>query len=320
MARFGRIGGIGNSGGQPPPRPYDRGMRRLFLLAGIWGWSFLFIKVAIGGMPPAAVAAIRVSLGMVVLLAVVRIKGLRMPPERRAWRHFAVVGLFGSALPFTLIAWGEQHISSALAAVLNAATPLFAAVLAAGFLDQRLRPGQSTGLLLGFVGVGVAAGLGASDLSGSSLAGEAAVIGAGASYAVAIVYAKRHLGPLPPLVAAAGQLVMATVLALPLAVLTTAREGLDLTPRRVLAVCLLGVLGTGVAYVLFYRVIADLGPTMAAAVTYLAPIMAVTVGLLFLHEAFHWRLLAGGALIIGGIVLLNGQGVRLRERVEAVPH
>ena len=295
-------------------------MRRLFLLAGIWGWSFLFIKVAVGGMPPGAVAFTRVTLGMVVLLVVVRLRGLRLPTGREAWRHFAVVGLFGSALPFTMLAWGEQHISSALAAVLNAATTLFAALLAAVFLGQRLRRSQSLGLLFGFVGVGVAAGLGASDLSGSSLAGEAAAIAAGASYAVAIVYAKRHLGALPPLVNAAGQLVMATVLALPVAVVTTAREGLDLTPRRLLAVCLLGVLGTGVAYVLFYRVIAELGPTMASAVTYLAPVMAVTVGLLFLHEPFHLRLVAGGVLIIGGIVLLNGQGVRSRERAEAVPH
>jgi drug/metabolite transporter (DMT)-like permease len=295
-------------------------MRRLFLLAGIWGWSFLFIKVAVGGMPPAAVAFARVALGMVVLLVVLRVKGLRLPSGRDAWRHFAVVGLFGSAIPFTLLAWGEQHISSALTAVLNAGTPLFAALLVAVFLGQRLRRSQGVGLLLGFVGVGVAAGLGASDLSGSSLAGEAAAVAAGACYAVSITYAKRHLSDLSPLVNAAGQLVMATVLALPFAVVSTAREGLDLTPRRLLAVCLLGILGTGLAYVLFYRVIADLGPTMAAAVTYLVPVMAVTVGLLFLHEPFHVRLLAGGALILGGIVLLNGQGVRPRERAEAVPH
>jgi drug/metabolite transporter (DMT)-like permease len=295
-------------------------VRRLFLLAGIWGWSFLFIKVAVGGMPPAAVAFARVALGMVVLLAVVRAQRLHLPAGRRAWRHFAVVGLFGSALPFTLLAWGEQHISSALTAVLNAATPLFAAVLVAVFIGQRLRRSQSVGLLLGFAGVGVAAGVGADDLSGASLAGEAAAVAAGACYAVAIVYAKRHLSPLAPLVAAAGQLVMATVLALPVAVVTTVREGVDLTPRRLLAVCLLGILGTGLAYVLFYRVIADLGPTMASAVTYLVPVMAVTVGVLFLHEPFHLRLVAGGALIVGGIVLLNGQGVRPRERAEAVPH
>ncbi|MEA2932988.1 MAG: hypothetical protein QOI56_1773 [Actinomycetota bacterium] len=294
-------------------------MRRLFLLAGIWGWSFLFIKVAVGGLPPAAVTCARVSLGMVVLLVVVRARGLRLPPGRDAWRHFAVVGLFGSAIPFTLLAWGEQHIPSALAAVLNAATPLFAALLVAAFLGQRLRRGQSIGLLLGFAGVGVAAGLGASDLGGTSLAGEAAAVGAGACYAISITYAKRHLSSLSPLVAAAGQLVTATVLTLPFAVATTMREGIELTPRRLLAVALLGALGTGLAYVLFYRVIADLGPTMASAVTYLVPVMAVTVGVLFLHEPFHLRLLAGGGLIVGGILLLNGQGVRPRARAEAVP-
>jgi len=295
-------------------------MRRLFMLAGIWGWSFLFIKVAVGGMPPAAVSFARVALGMVVLLVVARVQRLHLPPGREAWRHFAVVGLFGSAVPFTLLAWAAQHISSALIAVLNAGTPLFAALLVTIFLGQRLRRSQSAGLLLGFVGVGVAAGLGASDLSGSSLAGEAAAVAAGACYASSIIYAKRHLAGLSPLVAAAGQLVAATVLTLPLALVTTAREGIELTPRRLLAVCLLGILGTGLAYVLFYRVIADLGPTMAAAVTYLVPVMAVTVGLLFLHEPFHLRLLAGGGLIIGGVVLLNGHGVRPRERAEAVPH
>ena len=295
-------------------------MRRLFLLAGIWGWSFLFIKVAVGGMSPASVTFARVALGMVVLLVVVRARRLRMPGGREVWRHFAVVGAVGSAVPFTLLAWGEQHIPSALTAVLNAGTPLFAALLVAGFLGQRLRRSQSVGLLLGFLGVGVAAGLGASDLSGSSLAGEAAAVGAGACYAIAITYAKRHMSDLSPLVSAAGQLVTATVMTLPFAVVSTAREGIDLTGRRLLAVVLLGVLGTGLAYVLFYRVIADLGPTMASAVTYLVPVMAVTVGVLFLHEPFHLRLLAGGALIVGGIVLLNGQGVRPRERAEAVPH
>lgn len=295
-------------------------MRRLFLLAGIWGWSFLFIKVAVGGMSPAAVAFGRVALGMVVVLVVVRVSGLRLPAGREAWRHFAVVGLLGSAIPFTLLAWGEQQISSALTAVLNASTPLFAALLVAVFLGERLRRSQWGGLALGFVGVGVAAGLGASDLSGSSLAGEAAAVGAGACYAMSITYAKRHLTGLSPLVAAAGQLVTATVLTLPFAVLTTVREGIDITPRRLLAVCLLGTLGTGLAYVLFYRVIADLGPTMAAAVTYLVPVMAVTVGVLFLHEPFHLQLLAGGGLIVGGVVLLNGHGARPRSPVEAVPH
>ncbi|MDQ4091463.1 MAG: EamA family transporter, partial [Actinomycetota bacterium] len=136
-------------------------MRRLALLAFVWGWSFLFIKVAVAGMTPSTVAAARIALGMVVLLGVLRIKGLRLPKGRTWWRHFTVMAVAGSAVPFTLLAWGEQHITSALTAVLNASTPLFAALVVAAALGERLRAPQWGGLALGFAGVGIAAGLGA---------------------------------------------------------------------------------------------------------------------------------------------------------------
>jgi len=280
-------------------------MRRLALLAFVWGWSFLFIKVAVSGMTPATVAAGRIALGMVVLLGVLRVKGLRLPKGRTWWRHFTVMAVAGSAVPFTLLAWGEQHVSSALTAVLNASTPLFAALVVAAALGERLRAPQWGGLALGFAGVGVAAGLGAADMAGSSVAGEAAAVAAGACYALSMTYAKVHLVSIPPLVAAAGQLVVATVLLAPVALATTLSEGISLTPRRLAAVTLLGVLGTGFAYVLYYRSIAVLGPTVTSTVTYLVPIVAVTVGVLFLREEFHLRLLAGGALTVVGIALLN---------------
>ena len=286
-------------------------MRRLSLLAFIWGWSFLFIKVAVAGMTPATVAAARIGLGMVVLLAVMRAKGLHLPTGRTWWRHFTVVALTGSAVPFTLLAWGEQHISSALTAVLNASTPLFATLFVAAMLGDRLRGWQWAGLALGFAGVAVAAGVGGADLAGSSLAGEAAAVAAGACYGIAMTYTKAHLVSIPPLVAAAGQLVMATVLLAPVALATSLSSGIALTPRRVAAVVLLGVFGTGIAYVLNYRSIAELGPTVASTVTYLVPVVAVSVGVLFLGEDFHLRLLAGGALTVAGIALLNrGAGRR----------
>jgi drug/metabolite transporter (DMT)-like permease len=280
-------------------------MRRLALLAFIWGWSYLFIKVAVEGMTPSTVAATRMGLGLAVLAAVLRLRRLRLPSGGVWWRHFAVVAVMGSALPFTLLAWAEQHVSSALTSVLNAATPLFAAVFVAAFLGERLRRLQIVGLLLGFVGVGVAAGLAGSDLAESSLGGEAAAVLAGAGYGLSFAYAKRHLVGIPPLVAATGQLAAGTALLLPVAVVTTARDGIALTPRRLLAIGLLGVFGTGVAYVLNYRSIADLGPTVASVVTYLVPVVAVVVGVLFLDEPFEFRLLAGGALTVAGIVLLN---------------
>jgi drug/metabolite transporter (DMT)-like permease len=283
-------------------------MRRLVLLAGIWGWSFLFIKVAVAGMTPTTVAGIRVALGAVVLLAVVRGRGLSLPRDPEWWRHFALVALAGSAAPFSLLAWGEQHVSSALAAVLNASTPLFAALFASVLLGERLRPLQVAGLALGLAGVTVVAGLGSDDLTGSGLGGKAAAVGAAVGYGISLTYTRRHLTPLPPLVAAAGQLVMATLMLAPLALVTTLRQGIAVTPSRAAAIGLLGVFGTGLAYVMVYRLIADMGSTKASVVTYLVPVVAVAVGVLFLGEDFSFRLLVGGAVVIAGIALLNVGG------------
>jgi len=283
-------------------------LRRLVLLAGIWGWSFLFIKVAVAGMTPSAVAAVRVGLGAAVLVGFVRSRRLRLPRGRDWVRHFAVVGLVGSALPFTLLAWGEQHISSALTAVLNASTPLFAALFAGVLLGERLRPAQAAGLVLGFIGVAVVAGVGLSDFTASTLGGELAAVAAGVGYGLSFVYTRRHLTTIPPVVAASGQLVAATVLLAPLALVTSVHQGASPTPTRVAAVALLGVLGTGVAYVLSYRLIAELGPTRASLVTYLIPIVAVTVGVVFLDESFSFRLVVGGGLTIAGIALVNVGG------------
>lgn len=280
-------------------------MRRLFLLAFIWGWSFLFIKVAVAGLTPTTVAWARIALGATVLRLVLRGQGRRMPADPVMLRHFAVVTLAGNIVPFSLLAWGEQHITSALTAVLNASTPLFTALLAALVLRERLRPSQVAGLGVGLVGVAVAAGLGASDLAGSSLAGALAAILAGAGYGAAFVYMRRHLVEIPPLVAAAGQLSVGAVLLFPVAALTSVVGGVSLTPTRVLAVVLLGTLGTGLAYVLSYRVIAELGPTTASLVTYIIPVVAVVVGIVVLDEPFEWRLVLGGLLTAAGIAAVN---------------
>ena len=293
-------------------------MRRLVLLAGIWGWSFLLIKVAVAGLTPTTVAGVRVALGALVLQAVLRARGLRLPRERVWWRHFTVVALTGSALPFSMLAWGEQHISSALSSLLNASTPLFAALLAAILLHERLRRLQLLGLALGFAGVAIVAGLGGADLAGSELAGQAAAVGAAVGYGISLTYSRRHLVALPPLVAAAGQLVVASVLLAAPALVTTARQGIDVTPTRAAAVTVLGVFGTGVAYVMIFRLIAEMGSTRASVVTYLVPVVAVTVGVVFLDEAFSWRLVVGGAVTVAGIALVNfGGRVPWRGRVPA---
>ena len=268
------------------------------ILAFIWGWSFLFIKVAVQGMTPAAVAWARVALGAAVILVVLRVRHTRLPPrsERVQWRHFVVLAVTYNAVPFTLLAWAEQHISSALAAVLTAV-----------LLGERLRGAQQAGLLLGFVGVAVAAGVGGDDLAGSSLWGELAVVGVSACYGFGFTYAQRHVAHIAPVVIAGGQLLAATVILLPVAAVTTAAEGLELTLTRGLSILLLGVMGTGIAYLINYRSIAELGSTKASVVTYLVPVVAVVVGVVFLDEAFEAGLVVGGALTIVGIAMLHGR-------------
>lgn len=280
-------------------------MRRLVILAFIWGWSFLFIKVAVEGMPPSAVAWTRITLGAVVLHVILRRQGLSLVTDRLFVRHFAVVALAGSAVPFTLLAWGEQRITSALTAVLNASTPLFTALIAGLSRQERLRPVQLVGLAVGLVGVAVAAGFATSDLQGSSLTGALAAIGAGLGYGISMTYTRRHLTGIPPLAAAAGQLTAGAVILAPLALTATTIDGLSLTPSRVASVVLLGAVGTGLAYLLLYGAIGELGATKASLVTYLIPVVAVVVGVVVLSEPFEWRLVIGGGVTVAGIALVT---------------
>jgi len=323
MGRFyGPLSRLHASIPSPAARPVETGyaraggnvltVRRLALLALIWGWSFLFIKVAVEGMTPTAVAGARIALGMVTMLVILRAKGITIPRDRAMWRHFLVMGMVHSAVPFTLLAWGEERITSALTAVLNATTPLFAALLTAVLLGERLRRSQLAGVVLGFLGVAVAAGIGARDLSGSSLGGAGAAVAASACYGLGFAYARRHLAGVQPLIASGGQLVAATCLIAPFAVVTSVQEGIRLEPHRIVAVALLGVIGTGFAYVLNYSSIAELGPTRASVVTQLVPVVAVAVGIAFLDEPFRFRLIGGAALTVLGIALLHERFRRFR--------
>jgi drug/metabolite transporter (DMT)-like permease len=291
-------------------------VRRLLILAFIWGWSFLFIKVAVEGLTPPSVAFGRVALGATVLVITLRVRRQPLPTDRSMWRHFTLAALFGNAVPFTLLAWGEQRITSALTAVLNASTPLFTAIVVALYLGDRMTRRQLVGLLLGFAGVGIAAGFGGGDLAHSSVLGSLAAVGAGACYGVAFAYMRKHLIGVEPIVAAGGQLIMASVLLAPFAIATSAQSGVHMTVRRSLALAALGVFGTGFAYILNYRVIAELGATAASLVTYVVPIVAVAVGIVVLDEPFEPRIVLGGLIIVSGIALVRGS--KLLRRAPAV--
>jgi drug/metabolite transporter (DMT)-like permease len=280
-------------------------MRRLGILAVIWGFSFLFIKVAGEGMTPPTVAGLRVGLGCATLLVYLRITGGSLPRDRATWKHLFFVAIFANVLPFTLLAWGEQRIPSGLTALLNAGTPMFTAVASGFLLHERLRAPQVVGLLIGLVGVGVTAGVGATAVTGSTLAGGAAAVLAGACYGVGLAWSKKHLMHLPAESAAAGQLLAASIWLAPFVVGTSAVEGIQLTPTRLVSIVLLGCVGTGVAYVLYYQLVGEIGATRTSLVTYLVPVVAVLVGAVALDERLTVRELVGAVLIIGGIRLVN---------------
>ncbi|HEV3464757.1 MAG TPA: DMT family transporter, partial [Actinomycetota bacterium] len=267
-------------------------VRRLFLLAFVWGWSFLFIKVILEDAPPTFLAWGRIALGLAVLIVAMRGRGESLP-ERRYWGHLVILGLSMSVLPFMLIGWGEEHISSALASVLNACTPLFAAGFAAALLGERLRPPQLVGVAVGFLGVSVVAGVGSGDLAGSSLLGSAAVVLAGAGYGFGFAYANRFTAGLSALQLSFGQLLAGAVLLAPVAALDAAAGRVRLGPLAAVCLLLLGTLGTGYAYLLNYRTLQESGATVASLVTYLVPLVAVAAGVVVLGEPFSLRLVAG---------------------------
>lgn len=280
----------------------------LMLLACLWGPSFLFIKVAVEYFPPLTLALVRVAIGALFLLAVLRWQRKQLPRDRRVWQSLAVVAFAHNALPFVLFGWGEQYIDSALAAILNGTTPLFTIVLAHMLVKgDQLTPAKLIGALVGFTGLLVLTlPMFLDGVQGTTL-GILAVMVASASYAFAMVYARNHLRGLPPLIAPASQLMIATLYLFPLAMIFNRPWQLP-TPSTAAVASLfaLGILGTGVAFVVYYRLMETAEPSYVAMVTYVIPVIGVLLGVLVLGESLTWFTVAGFALILLGVMIVNG--------------
>jgi len=279
----------------------------LLLLGAVWSTSFLFIKITVGQIETETLVAGRLLIGAAILTAVLYARGQRLPGQLRMWGHFLFTGVVGLVLPFLLITWGEQSISSGMAAILNATTPLFTVLLAyAVTREERLSGLRLVGLGLGFVGVVIAVGLDALEQPGASLWGQLAVLLAALCYGVNGLYARRAFRGVPPLVPATGQMLAGALVALLVALL---RNGL---PQRapsagaVGALLALAVLGTALAYLLFYTLLERLGATRTSMVTYLLPPLALVYGALFLREPVSLQAVGGLLLVLLGIVLANG--------------
>ena len=288
----------------------------ILILALIWGSSFLFIKIGLnGGMSPVLVAGARLLIGASLLWGIVLARRLFAPgsfkkpiPRTRAlWTRIALIGLVNNAIPFVLIAWGEQRINSGLTSVLNSSMPLFT-VLFAHFLthDDRITPAKALGVLVGFAGVAVVIAPGAGNLSGE-LPGGLAVVVASSAYAIATVFVRKTLaGVTDPIATGAAQLATAFLWLAPLMLATGAAARLDTLPRdAILAVVALGLLCTGLAYVIYYLLIQRAKASQMSLVTYLLPVTALVYGALFLQEEITVHALAGFGLIVSGILLVN---------------
>ncbi|MEQ0563389.1 DMT family transporter [Amycolatopsis sp. NEAU-NG30] len=289
---------------------------RFVLLAIVWGASFLFIKIGLGGLSPAQVALGRVALGALTLAVVLAVRRRPLPRDPVLWGHLAVVSVLLCAVPFLLFSWAEQYISSGLASIFNATTPLITMLLAAAALPaEPFTPPRVLGLLLGFLGVltivGAWHGIDVSD----QLTAQLACLGATTCYGASFVYLRRFVSPRgeDPVVVAFGQTAAATVL-LGLLAPAIAATPVHLDLPVVASMLALGVFGTGIAYVWNTRIIAAWGAANASAVTYLTPVVGVVLGVLVLGEPVSWNQPAGAALVVLGILAAHGRQ-RVRELV-----
>lgn len=288
----------------------------LLSLAAMWGASFLFIRIAVPTTGPIVLACLRVSLAALGLLVYARLSR-RDTALRGRWRTFLLLGLVNAAIPFVLIATAELHLTAALAAILNATTPLFAALLGVVWLGDRLTPRTASGLLCGLAGVAVLVGWSPLALDRALAVAVLASLFAALSYAVAGTIAKRASAGVPVLSLALGQQLGAVALLLPLAVpiVATTPTTVQLSFPIALAIMALALLSTSVGYLLYFALIANIGPTRTLGVTFLVPPFGLLWGVLFLHEAVQPSTALGLLLILFSVLLTSG--LRLRARVIA---
>lgn len=294
---------------------------QLITLAAIWGASFLFMRIAVPALGPVWLIEWRVLLGA-LLLALAGRWFRHSLALRTHWRHYLVLGLFNSALPFVLFAWAAQTLTASLLSVVNATAPIWGAVIAWAWGREPLRGRVAAGLALGVIGVALLMGLDPAMLKPGSGWVLAAVLLAPCCYAIASHYAKSASNTLLPYANAHGSMWAATLLLWP--VLPFAGHApMPQTATPVLvwgAVLGLGLLCTGLAYLMYFRLVAALGAASALTVTFLIPVFGILWGHLFLGEAVGWQTLAGALVVLTGTALVTGFDPRTLWARKAVPH
>jgi len=298
--------------------PMDWGL--LVLLSLLWGGSFLCVGIAVQELPVLTIIALRVSLAALVLLGIALFSGHQLPRGRKTWQAFLALGLLNNVIPFGLIVFGQQTIGAGLAAILNATTPLWTVLIAALFLaDERFSKQKLFGVLLGLIGVIVI--VGPDSLAGISrnLGAQLAVLGATLSYAFASVFGRRFAAAkISPLHTALGQVTASSFILVPLALMIDTPWASALPSQAtIFAILGLAVLSTAGGYLLFFNILERAGATNVSLVTLLIPPSAIAMGMLFLEETLQGIHFIGLALIILGLLSLQGRLFRLSRPKQA---
>jgi len=277
-----------------------RALVLLVTLAALWGGSFVFMRVAVPAMGPVPLTFVRVTLAALVLFSLAAARR-SVPDMRSRWRGFGVVGLVNSALPFVMICFAEQTISASTAGILNATSPFFGAIAAAIWLGDSLTARKIGGMALGLAGVALLVGLQPEPLTLTTVLAVAACLAAALCYGLGGVYAKKQMQDVPSFALACGSQLSAAIVLTP--VLPFVSVPGPVTSWIVFNVVALAVASTAIAYLIYFRLIADIGPSRALTVTFLIPLFGVLWGYLFLGEAITANMLAGGVLIVAGTAI-----------------
>lgn len=284
----------------------DRKVWLAFLaLALFWGTSFLFIKIGLETLQPMTLVAIRLIIGFLGLLVVMRLQRVAFPRQRTTWFHLAILGIMNVVIPFNLITWAEQTVDSGLTSILNSTVPLFSVVISGVILKvEEVTPARVGGLVLGFLGVVMLIG---PDVRNNvdQLTPYLAIVLAAGCYAASSAYARRYFHGQKPVLVAAGQLLVAGILVVIPALLLEDQSQQSFPLPTAISLLWLGLLGSCAAYILYFFVLENWGATRATLVTYLIPIVGVTAGVLVLGETVGWSMVVGGAMILGGVGVVN---------------
>ena len=274
----------------------------------VWGSSFLFIEWSLQSFTPIGVAFLRGALGALSLLGFAALLRVQLPNKLIEWGHLAVVATLLNAAPGFLFAFGQQYVTSVMAGILNATTPLMTLlVMTVIFRAEKVTANQILGLVVGFVGVALVSGV-VHGLGENKLVGVAALLGATFCYGLSFPYARRFVTPLPysNTALAAAQVSASAIILLPFALLGGIMSA-PVTPVSMVSVALLGLLGTGFAYIWNYRNMKLAGSAIASSVTYITPVVAAVLGVAFLGEHLTIDQVAGGVLVLAGAAMIQNR-------------